>query len=305
MSVNLLQDIHFTDEQLWSNFQNYWTQGNYIAALNLLNQNQQLVTKFVNADWFNNLTNLIYQLENNEDVNFKSDKIKTSYIPPSLEEGQIWFQIEMGEININVAMQILAPGSIYADVAYTNKLINAIAFQDLEVVKTDVLIYLNDVVFLLPEPIEKPLICLVFYTDSPYITVTNTTSSSRNVNINYTGQVVATFVKDADMNPVECDVSIDSQVHFSTSTATSLTYTVVTITTAQIGNLIKRSVGNILTTAKTVKLVCENYLISYITRQLVDGNNKYVLTDVTFDTHALVSVTEEPDPVVNSIIFYA
>ena len=38
MSVNLLQDIHFTDEQLWSNFQNYWTQGNYIAALNLLNQ---------------------------------------------------------------------------------------------------------------------------------------------------------------------------------------------------------------------------------------------------------------------------
>lgn len=305
MSVQLLQDVHFTDEQLWSYFQTYWGQGNYVAALNLLQNNQQLVTKYADADWFNNLTDLVYELENNDDPNFKLDKIKTSYIPPSLEEGEIWFQIEMGDINISVGMQIINPGDVLVFVPYSNKLLNAIAFQDLEVVKTTTIIDNDTVVFALPDPVEQPIVCLVFYTDSADITVTTQTSSNTSVDIPYSGEVVSFYVIDEDLRMVECDASIDSAVHFSITESTNLTYTVVSIPNAQIGTLIKRSVGNILTTAKTVQLVCKNYLISYITRQLVDGNNKCVLTDVAFDTHALVSVVEEPDPVINSIIFYA
>ena len=91
----LLQDVGANERSLWTTFQTYWANGNYAAALGLLNNNAQLMNKFVNASWFNNLTDLIYELETNPvDTSFKSDKIQVAETPPTLSSGQIYFQID-------------------------------------------------------------------------------------------------------------------------------------------------------------------------------------------------------------------
>ena len=91
----LFQDLQVSDMNLWVNFQNYWEQGNYDLALNLLESNSQLLTKFVNADNLNQIANGIYNLEiQGQDPSFKSDKIQVASTPPALSTGEVYFQLD-------------------------------------------------------------------------------------------------------------------------------------------------------------------------------------------------------------------
>lgn len=58
------EDIHLSDTQLYALFRQYYTSGNYTAALNLLSQNPQLQLKAIIADNLNELNERVYGLEN-------------------------------------------------------------------------------------------------------------------------------------------------------------------------------------------------------------------------------------------------
>lgn len=58
------EDIHLSDTQLYALFRQYYTSGNYSAALNLLSQNPQLQLKAIIADNLNELNERVYGLEN-------------------------------------------------------------------------------------------------------------------------------------------------------------------------------------------------------------------------------------------------
>lgn len=58
------QDLHLSDTQLYALFRQYYTQGNYQGALNVLSQNPQLDLKAIIADNLNDLSERIHGLEN-------------------------------------------------------------------------------------------------------------------------------------------------------------------------------------------------------------------------------------------------
>lgn len=58
------EDIHLSDTQLYALFRQYYKQGDYSEALNLLSQNQQLNLKTIVADNLNDLNERVYGLEN-------------------------------------------------------------------------------------------------------------------------------------------------------------------------------------------------------------------------------------------------
>lgn len=98
MAVKLLQDIHITDKQFWQTFRTYWKSGNYQSAYNLL-QSVQLNAKHADADWFNDLTDNIYNLETINDPTFVKNKPYVGYTPPSgIQTGNIFYEIS-GIIN--------------------------------------------------------------------------------------------------------------------------------------------------------------------------------------------------------------
>ena len=54
--MKVLQDIHTSDKSFWETLQNYWDIGNYAAVLALLRNNSQLFTKYIDANYLNELT---------------------------------------------------------------------------------------------------------------------------------------------------------------------------------------------------------------------------------------------------------
>lgn len=58
------EDIHLSDVQLYALFRQYYTAGNYTAALNVLSSNPQLDLKAITADNINELSERIYGMEN-------------------------------------------------------------------------------------------------------------------------------------------------------------------------------------------------------------------------------------------------
>lgn len=58
------EDIHLSDAQLYTLFRQYYTQGAYAEALNVLASNPQLDLKAVTADNLNELSERVYGLEN-------------------------------------------------------------------------------------------------------------------------------------------------------------------------------------------------------------------------------------------------
>ena len=283
MSVALIQDIHLSDEELWKAFQKYWGENNYVAAINLLNRNQQLATKYVSAEWINSLTALVYQLELNEDPDLKKNKIKISYLPPALEVGQIYFQIQIGEINVDVAIGTIDVNSTSTTVNYSDKLIGVITLQDLKIVKTNLVMNTSSVVCSVAENPTQPILCLVFYTDSTYVTITEQTSTGTSKTISYTNTLVSAFVKDSSNNIVDCDVQLtNSNVIFSTAQSISLTYRIVTINNNQIGTFIHQGINIIPANITNMGIVsCEGYLINMLNSFINDNNNnEIILTDV-------------------------
>lgn len=92
--TTLLQDIHYTDNNFWTDLLNCWNTKNYARAVRLLEENQELTSKYVNAAWFNLLTNNIYYLETQSDPSFKNDKIQVGYdLPTDISIGSVFFEL--------------------------------------------------------------------------------------------------------------------------------------------------------------------------------------------------------------------
>ena len=88
------QDIHLEDKELWVQFLEYYRNGNYSSALNLL-QNEQLAPKGLTAENLNELTDYIVQVEGLSDSSFKSNRIPCQLEQPSGQSnGEIWFRID-------------------------------------------------------------------------------------------------------------------------------------------------------------------------------------------------------------------
>lgn len=85
------QDLHLTDVDLNKQFKQYMSNGQYEAALAIL-QNDQLTDKTVIAALFNYVTTRLVQVESTSDPNFKKDKIQVAEQPPSgLVAGNVYF----------------------------------------------------------------------------------------------------------------------------------------------------------------------------------------------------------------------
>ena len=79
------QDIHLEDKTLWNQLQSEWSQDEYSAALNTL-QDSKLNNKQLNADSINNVSSTLLMLQQQKDQSFKTNKITiTEGTPPSPE----------------------------------------------------------------------------------------------------------------------------------------------------------------------------------------------------------------------------
>ena len=85
-------DIQLTDKELWAQFQSLYKSGDYASALTML-QNTQLKNKALTADILNALTDYIVQVEQLNDLTFKTDKILCQVNQPTQSTGQVWFQV--------------------------------------------------------------------------------------------------------------------------------------------------------------------------------------------------------------------
>lgn len=85
-------DIQLTDKELWAQFQSLYQSGDYASALAML-QNIQLKNKTLTADIFNALTDYIVQVEQLNDLTFKTDKILCQVNQPTQSTGQVWFEV--------------------------------------------------------------------------------------------------------------------------------------------------------------------------------------------------------------------
>ena len=86
------KDIQLTDKELWAQFQSLYKSGDYVSALDIL-QNTQLNNKALTADILNALTDYIVQVEQLNDSTFKADKIPCQVNQPTQSTGQVWFQV--------------------------------------------------------------------------------------------------------------------------------------------------------------------------------------------------------------------
>ena len=87
------QDIHLEDKALWNQLQTAWEQGDYTAALNVLN-NASLADKQLNAAAINALTTELLSLQAQSDPSFKTGQIVVASEPPSdLAVGKVYFRL--------------------------------------------------------------------------------------------------------------------------------------------------------------------------------------------------------------------
>lgn len=88
----IAQDIHLSDAELWEQFKEYYQQGEYGAAIALLN-NSQLAKKGLTATVLNSVNDLVVQIQNTSDPSFKADKIPCQTNQPTQTAGEVWFKI--------------------------------------------------------------------------------------------------------------------------------------------------------------------------------------------------------------------
>lgn len=88
------QDLHLLDVDLNTQFKQYITNGQYEAALAIL-QNDQLTDKTVVAALFNYVTSRLVEVQSTSDPTFKQDIIKVATQPPSdMTSGQVYFKLK-------------------------------------------------------------------------------------------------------------------------------------------------------------------------------------------------------------------
>lgn len=88
------QDMHLSDVDLNTQFKQYMTDGQYEAALAIL-QNDQLTDKTVIAALFNYVTDRIVEVQSISDPTFKQNKIQVVTQPPvGMLNGEVYFQLK-------------------------------------------------------------------------------------------------------------------------------------------------------------------------------------------------------------------
>ena len=305
MAVKLLQDIHLSDKELWSNFQDYWDSGNYVAAINLLNANQQLVTKYVSANWLNGLTALVYALENNSDPTFKADRILLSYIPPSLEIGQVYFQLEVFNTIINVSIGAIDTTHTSNIVSFNGTFINAMAFQDLQQVDTDIQLSGSTATFSVAEEPDKTITCIVFSSSDVVRSIYNLYSPNTSATINFTGTLLSAIPLVHGV-VTTCDISIsNNQAVFSIDSALSGTNILCCVITVDTDYITEGEINvdtDIISTSSTsATLDCDGYLINHILTQ----SNNIIKTDVELvGAKVVISTAEQPSSPINATVYY-
>ena len=305
MAVKLLQDIHLSDKELWSNFQVYWNEGNYVAAVNLLNANQQLVTKYVSANWLNGLTALVYLLENNSDPTFKADRINVSYVPSSLDTGEVYFELQEGSSVINVKVGAIGSSATSTTIGYNGTFINAIAFQNLQQVEANIGLSGNFAIFSVAEAPEDTITCLVFSSSDVDSTVNGISYPTTTKTISFTGTLLNAYAVMSG-SIIQCDITVGSnQVVFnipSLASGNSVNCYVVSIDTDYIlEGEVNKDTGTISTSSTSTTLDCDGYLINHILTQ----NNNIIKTDVELvGTEVVISTTEQPSSTINATVYY-
>lgn len=307
MSLELLQDIHLSDDEFWTEFQYYWKNGNYSRALQILEENQELVTKYVSAEWFNSLTTFIYQLETLPD-NFNKKQIKVSYLPPDLEVGDIWFQLELGEINIDVKMSIIPAGSTSVTTTYSNTLINALAFKNNEEVLVNQVINETNhsVTFSISESLDYPVICMVYYSNNSNLEINtiNFSVGDEMFVVGYSGEILSVVcLQDNNKNIVNIYDYNSNELFFKMNPATENgIIRICSIPSANLNEILNVNSENLSGTV--LRLTCDGYMVNSILTQagtLELGINNVSESVVTFNDGvggmALKSFSSNIEPV--------
>lgn len=180
--MTLLQDIHYTDNDFWTELQNCWADKNYVRALNLLESNQELISKYVNSAWFNSLTDNIYNLEIQSDPSFKNDKIQVGYeLPTGIQNGEIFYEIEVS--NLNTYQSLIKAGSKTTTIEFDGVFLNALALQNNAIVQVEMEYNNNSVKFILGEKATSAVTCVVYTTilASEYVSTNFQTLDSNNL----------------------------------------------------------------------------------------------------------------------------
>ena len=256
-----IQDIHANDETLWRNFQIYWNSGNYPVALNLLNNNPNLIRKFLNAEWLNKLLDYFAELQIDKDPSFKQDIIKVSIIPVGLNTGEVYFQITFNISNY-VAMEfvLITAGNTTATITLPNNtyLIQYGVFVNQQLVQADVSRKNQVITYTLGEAIDKTAVCVAFRTKGTGWTRTTENHTATIENISYSGGTVI---------GVLCSVrdSQDSSLyHFIEANCTFAT------------NYIQITKQANDSTSIFVDILCHNSLTFNVAKGLGNNTNKYV-----------------------------
>ena len=305
MNLSLLQDLHIEDKNFWNNFQYFWANKDYINAINYLQNNQQLTTKYVDAEWFNNLTNKIYQLETVPD--WDKHSIVVSYLPPDLEVGDIWFQLQLGDILIDVYTSIIPVGSTSTTITYSNTLINAITFNGNKEVITNQTINESNhtVTFSLDTIYTQPVICMVYSTDNVNVTVnvSNIVSGSTTFQLSYSGSLLSAMYLDNLNNKQIANINIQSSsVNYSLATASTDTTIgrLVYIPTANLSEILHVSNQNFSSTI--ANLLCEGYMVSCFIK---DSSNNVTMGDIEFYLRdAIIKVPQNTNTSLSCTLYY-
>lgn len=85
-------DIQIDDKTKWSQYQQYWKNGNFTNTLGMLSD-EQLAKKGLTAKLLNDLTEYLVQIQNTKDDTFKQDNIPVQKNQPTQNDGEIWFQV--------------------------------------------------------------------------------------------------------------------------------------------------------------------------------------------------------------------
>ena len=162
--MTLLQDIHYTDNSFWTDLLNCWNTKNYARAVRLLEENQELTSKYVNAAWFNLLTNNIYSLETQSDPSFKNNKIQVGYnLPTDIPIGRVFFKLAASAINEHKSY--ISIGSTSTEIAFNGVFLNAYALQNDDLVQVDINYADNLITFSIEDATSSPILCIVIATN--------------------------------------------------------------------------------------------------------------------------------------------
>lgn len=306
MNLSLLQDLHLNDENLLNEFKYFWENKDYTRAISILENNQQLVTKYANAEWFNCLTDYVYQLEN-VPSDWGKKQIVVSYLPPNLNPGDIWFQIQLGSLSINVYVSTLEIGSTTTSITYDDTLINAVAFSGEEEIITNQVIDESEhtVTFSIDEAYDKLITCIVYTTDNVNVVVgTNSVATGTTTfQMSYSGALLSAMYLDNSNNKQIVNMNIQSsQIVYALNSASTVATKgrIVYIPTNKLGEILY--VSNTVFSSVISVLLCEGYMVNCF---VIDSLKNIVLSDVEFDLNkAIIKLPQNTNNSFDCTLYY-